>query len=354
MHVGEPGQQRRGEYAAAAKVIARQVGDEQHHADQRREQQRRARAERVPAQSQFTAPWRGARAPRPPGDERADQQRARDQRRRQRGQQHRRDDRHQHREFADGGRARRQRGRRAGVEQLGRLVRAASHRGHRRSARNDAAERSGEQQPARGAEQTQCDMAGALDRHHQHGERPQHMRIQTTEPAQRVVGKQRQHDQRRRGQQQQVVQLVDAERVVHEAVQPRLDRQQPGDQHRERRAEFGRTHRQRAEQQRDEQRKLTGDARVLGARAPVPGDDQRADAQRRRGQHGLAEQLRGGAGQRRQREAAHARLGVVGRLIALALEPDQQPGAERGAPAAELLEGEGHRGAPGGIEVVPA
>ena len=92
--------------------------------------------------------------------------------------------------------------------------------------------------PIFGAERAQSDVAQAVDRHDQHREHPQLAQVDDAPRIDRLLGQQRQDHQRRRGEHQAVAHLLVGEDVLDPVVQRSAEREQDGDDDRERRREL--------------------------------------------------------------------------------------------------------------------
>ena len=146
---------------------------------------------------------------------------------------------------------------------------AGRHRGDGGRAGDESRRETGKREADVRAGDAQRDVARRLERDEEHDERPQAPRIDAAEPRDRHARHERQHDERRAGEEQRVVELVGAEEVGREPMQLRARGEDRRDDDRGGGRERRPRDRRHAEQEREEERELGRDAGVARARAAV-------------------------------------------------------------------------------------
>ena len=163
----------------------------------------------------------------------------------------------------------------------------------------------------------------------------------------RAVRRQREHDQRRRGEEQSVVQLLLRQNGSDEPVEARAQREKNGDGHGEPRGERRLPDSEGAEQQSRQQRDLGRQPRIGAAASEISDHSQSPDDEHRGEENSLASEREADSPDERsegERPDAGSRPTGTNAFAPLPLGADQEPDAERDGEAdCEGLDARAHR-----------
>ena len=173
-------------------------------------------------------------------------------------------------------------------------------------------------------------MGGRADRHDEDHDQPQRARVDRAERAELPVRHQGKHQQRGRGQYQQVVQFLRGQHAAHEMMHRLARRQQDRHRHRQPGGQRRLVDGHRAQQQAQQQAGLGGQAAVAAGIARIGDRQQRRHRGQCQQQHRDAEARTDRPQQRHHGERADAGNRIaVATLAPLALGADQQSDAQR-------------------------